>query len=263
MTPVLLWAALGAASVPAEPLTAEQVIARHVESIGTPAARAAAGGRVMKGMVTYIRKPTEGGAESTFAVANTNITVPFVLAAGGPRVLLDMRYGWKEYPFDRIVHDGKKVKTARMVSPGRYLPLAALLTDYTFLLKNGLIGGPLTTGWALLDTTRFDRLKYAGLKKLAGAPAHRLDARLKSEPEHDLAFFFDPETFRLLRTEIWIGPQGRHHIEEDFTDYQVVHDVALPHAWRMVLDAPSNVWEYALADFSFAAELPEEAFVVE
>ena len=243
-------------------LTGDEVIARHVDSIGTSAARAAAGGRVIKGKVTYTRRPTK--SDDTFAGRNTVIIVPVTLAFGGPRSLIDLRYGWKDYPFDRIVHDGKRVKNARMLAPGNYSVIAGLLVEHQFLLKAGILGGPLATGWALLDAgSRFEKVKYAGLKKQAGQPAHRLDVRLKSDPEHEIAFFFEPDSFRLLHTEIWIGPNGRLRLDESFSDYRAVKELSLPHAWRVQYEAPSDLWEFALDDFNFAAELPEEAFVTE
>lgn len=282
---VLTWTAAALSAQAEDKLTTEQLITRHAASIGDAAARAAAAGRVAKGSLNYIRKPmgerdnaledrrtniiseyesaASTGSGDAFAGRNTNIVVPAVLASGGPRYLIDLRYGWKNYPFDRVVYDGKQVKNARTFTPGNYSVLAGLLKDNEYLLKAGLLGGPLTTAWALLDPgDRFEKLEYAGLKKADGRQAHRLDARLKSDPDHEISFYFDPETFRLRRTQIWIGPNARRKLEEDFSDYKTVEGLTLPHTWEMRLDAPVDRWIFKLEELRVATELPEEAFVV-
>lgn len=254
-----------AAEVPAPArLTGADVIARHVDSIGTAAARAAAGGRAVKGQVHYVRKPVSNEGSNPFAGRTTDITVPMTLASGGPRYLIDLQYGWKDYPFDRIIYDGKRVRNARTLAPGNYTVLAGLLHDNAFLLKAGLVGGPLTTAWALLSgEERFEKLDYAGLKKLDGKPVHRLNARLKNDSEHEISFSFDPESFQLVRTSIWIAPNGRRKLEQDFSDYKLVHGLTLPHTWKMVLDAPEDTWQLTVSDVHVASELPEEAFQTE
>jgi hypothetical protein len=242
-------------------LTADDVVARHVASIGTAEAQSAAGGRVVKGPVQYVRKPVTNDESDPFAGRTTNITVPMTLASGGARYFIDIQYGGKDYPFDRIVYDGNKVKNARLFAPGNYTVIAGLLKDNDWLLKSGLLGGPLTTAWILLSPgERFEKLDYAGIKKGAGKPGHRLNARLRGDSEHEIAFYFDPETFQLFRTEIWIGPNARRKLEQDFSDYKTVHDLSLPHSWTMTLDAPQDRWQLKVAEVHVASELPEQAF---
>jgi len=261
---MMMAAATSLAGDKAPGLTAADVIARHLESIGTAEARAAAGGRAVKGPVKYVRKPVRSEESDLFAGRPTSLVAPLTVASGGPRYLIAVEYGWKDYPLDRIVYDGKKVKNARMLSPGNYTVLAGLLNDNQYLLKAGLLGGPLTTAWALLaPDDRFEKLEYAGIKKAAGQQAHRLDARLKSDPEHEIFFFFDLETFRLVRTEVWIGPNARRKFEEDFADYKTVHGLSLPHSWTMALDAPEDTWKLTVEEVVVASELPAEAFASE
>ena len=260
-----LWAVAAGARAD-EKLTVEQIFSRHVDSIGTAEARAAAAGRVAKGPINYIRKPATGGSgeNEAFAGRPTSITVPAVLATGGPRYLLDLRYGWKDHPFDRVVYDGARVKNARQLTPGNYSVIVGLLMDNQYLLKAGLLAGPLTTAWAPLHSTeRFEKLEYAGRKKAGSTPAHRVDARLKSDPEHEISFFFDAENFRLVKTLIWVGPNARRKIEEDFSDYKTVEGLTLPHTWDLKLDAPVDRWVFKLEELRVATELPEEAFVTE
>ncbi len=239
---------------PAE-LTLQDVVARHLESLGTPEALKAAAGRVLKGSADYTSSRRVG-----------KVTAPFNLASAGPRYLVQLVYGHKDYPYDRIVYDGEKVQVGQVISPGRYSALCALLTSRQFLLKQGLFGGALTTAWPLLSSGSDSvRLKYVGLKKVDGRELHRIDCDLEKDPDEKVQLFFEPESFRHVRTSYWTesnGPRGEggSRLEESFSDFRPEGGLTLAHEWVVKLDDPGDVWEFTVNDFGLVPELPPSVF---
>src|SRR5687767_10931065 len=134
---------LVAASASATPqkMTAEEVIARHLASIGTPEDRASAKTRVMTGEVTARLKLSNTLRETGG---------PAQIASDGQKVLLAMVFNSTNYPYEKAGYDGQK-STVASLPTGGLSPLASFLNTQGAVLKHGLIGGALSSAWPLAN----------------------------------------------------------------------------------------------------------------
>ncbi|MCX6546151.1 MAG: hypothetical protein NTV05_17290 [Acidobacteria bacterium] len=217
----------------------EELVARHLDSIGTPEARAAVKNRVMTGTgQVIIRLPTQGV-----------IRGPADLVSDARRIRLSMIFDGIEYPSEQFALDGNKVVVSQ-VRPGVRLNVPAFVYQYDVLLKEGLIGGTMTAAWCLLDVAgRQPKLEYAGMRTVEGRPLHELKYRAKKGAgEVTVALHFDPDTFRHVHSGYRLvlpGLMGAtaaespsrsdtiYHIDETFGDFKTVDAVTLPHSWKL------------------------------
>jgi hypothetical protein len=114
--------------------------------------------------------------------------------------VVKMDFGGNQYPYDRIGFDGSKV-TASQVSPGVYSNLGSFVRSYPELLRDGLLGGSLTSAWFPLNlATLKGKLEYAGNKKVNDRPAIEIRYRPSGGSDLKISFFFDAENFQHLRS---------------------------------------------------------------
>jgi hypothetical protein len=217
----------------------EELVARHLDSIGTQEARAAVQNRLMTGTgQLIIRLPSQGGLRG-----------PAELVSDGRRIRLSMIFGGIEYPSEQLAFDGNKVAVSQ-VRPGVRLNLAGFVHLYDVLLKEGVIGGTMTAAWCLLDVAgRQPKLEYAGVKTVEGKPLHELKYRAKKgASDVTIALHFEPDTFRHVHTGyrlVQAGLMGNstssspaptdtvYHLDETFGDFKTVDAVTLPHSWKL------------------------------
>ena len=111
------------------------------------------------------------------------------------------------------------------------------------------MGGLLSTAWPLLrmDQTQ-PKLDYRGLKKIDGRQLHEVGYRpRKGSGDLKVTLFFDPETFRHVRTRYnfeigaTIGTrensnqntESYYTLTEDFDDFREVDGLTIPHKYKM------------------------------
>src|ERR1044072_1467591 len=237
-------------------LTPEELIARHVESIGSPEARAAARSRVAKGSIMLAFRV--GGAGSGTGVG--------ILASTGSKVGYGMKFNAIEYPGENLAFDGKRAATGFLPNGGRS-QLSSLLSIREAPLKEGLLGGALSTAWPLLRIEEQNpKLEYRGLKKIDGREMHELSYRpRKGDSDLKITLYFDGATFRHIRTryslkvEARIGtrespnqnPESYYSLTEDFDDFRTVDGLMLPHKYRLQVSvqgsSASALYDYTLA----------------
>ena len=262
-----------AGATPPEKLTPGQVVARHLESLGTAEARRSVSTRIILGVAQVaIRLPTPG--------ENKGLAVLF---SEGPRSALGMTFKNPEYPHDKFGFDGDKV-TVSQVTPGLRSPLGDFLHARDFVLREGLLGGALSASWPLLDPgVRGAKLEYAGTKKIDGRQHHELRYLPRKGNDMSVSLFFDAETFRHTRTEYaktvaaQMGDrsyanvqerESRYKLVEDFSDFRAEGGLTLPHAYRLglVIDTQSGTfqgeWRLTLSKFTFNEKIAPGSFDV-
>jgi hypothetical protein len=252
-----------------EKLKPEEVVARHLESLGPAEARQPGRSRVIAG--TSLLNLRSGGGGQTSGAA--------VIASQGEKVLLKAEFDSPSYPFERIGFDGKKL-TARPYAPGARSPIAGFFLSHDATFGEGLIGGTLSSAWPLLNLAeRRAKLEYAGTEKVNGREAHKLKYMPHEGSELKVKLYFDAENFHHLRTEyerVIPAPMGatpqqsasqretRYKLVEDFSDFRPEGGMTLPHSYKMqysvsqynpfVMDWTFNFEKYT---FGFALEAKE------
>jgi hypothetical protein len=258
-----------------EKLTAEQVVAKHLEAVGAPETRASITARIITGtVVANFRAPSTG-----------QVPGRAVLFSQGAKHAIGMIFdGVANYPQDKIGFDGEDVSTS-FVLPGRRSTLGEFLMTNKSVVKQGLLGGALSQAWPLYGLeARKPKLEYAGLKKVGERQAHALKYLPRGGSDLNVTLFFDVETFQHVRTEytrslaaqMGTSPnnsarqlESRYRMVEDFSDFRKEGGLTLPHQYKLGLEItlPGGSyrmdWELALASFAYNQPIDPKSFDVD
>ena len=261
-----------AASVSAqEKLKVEDVIAKHLEALGSAEARNKS--RIIQGTaVGTFRLGGSGSAEGGAVIASQDV-----------KSLVSIVFGSSEYPYERVGYDGKTVTTGEL-TPGVRSKLGDFFMRHEMPVRDGLLGGVLSTAWPLLDVSgRNAKLKYSGIKKVGDRKAYALTYEAKNSGGLKTTLFFDAETFQHLRTEYekrqaQLMPnepsvtqqQGDSvtKLVEEFADFKEEGGLMLPHQYKITLSVESlsqrvlQDFVFKLALFSFNQKIDDSQFDV-
>ena len=115
----------------ADKLSTEEVVAKHLASIGSAEELAAARTRVATGATLARLRLTNAAVE---------LSGPAQLASDGDKFLLTMVFQSNNYPHETASFDGQNQSIGVLTQGGRS-PLGSFLASQPLLLKHGLIGG--------------------------------------------------------------------------------------------------------------------------
>ena len=257
----------------AQKLKPEEVIARHLSSIGSEKARASVKTRIISGTAQVIfRTPPPGQAVGKA-----------VLASDGVKNLFGMSFPSPVYPHEELGFNGTSF-IAAFVTPGVRSVLGNFLMANDLVFRQGLMGGTLSTAWPLLDPAiRKARLEFAGTKKIDGRILYELKYVPEGSSDLRITLFIDQETFRHVRTEYErvipasIGNRSYTNVEtremrykmvEDFSLFKDEGDLTLPHIYRLALsvDTQSGTfmaeWIIKLTQFTFNEKIDPNSFSI-
>ncbi|HYO92570.1 MAG TPA: hypothetical protein VEQ40_13080 [Pyrinomonadaceae bacterium] len=249
------------AAPPQEKLKAEDVIAKHLASIGTAEALAAVKSRVIVGNTIARLKLTNTPIE---------INGPVQFASEGDKVLLAMIFNSSNYSYEKAGYDGKDL-TVGVLESGRRSVLSDFFFAHEAIFKQGLIGGSLSTAWPFLrNNAKSMKLSYGGTKKVNNRSVHEL--KFRNAGDLQVSLFFDAETFHHVRTEYKYtvpAQMGRtstesaqqkesiYRMTEEFSDFKTESNLTLPHSYklRLAVELPTRTqtldFDMALAQFAF------------
>ena len=173
-------------------LTAEEVIAAHLKSIGTPDAIKTIQSRIISGV---------SGVKFIQGMVGTWNNGEFLVASEPQRMGLVMKFGALEYPGEYFAYDGKDVTVSNM-KPGQKSPVAEFIYRNSGLVKEGLLGGTLSVAWPLLNLKDRGAEVKVSEGKLDGKAVYEVEYRpKKAMGDLKVRMFFDMENFHHLRTE--------------------------------------------------------------
>jgi hypothetical protein len=228
----------GGAAVGAS-LRPEDLIQRHLASIGTPAALAGVRSRLVRGNATY--KILVGGSGQIRGV--------MVFVSEGPKIHLLLKTNTVEYKGEQFICDGKDTSVAGTYADKTRSDLGEFVRAQDAMLREGLIAGTLSTAWPLLNEDRWKgRVSYEGIKKVDGRELQTLRYKVKKS-DLDVMLYFDPETFRHVMTlytariVAGIGLEGdvssaerqetRYRIQEKYGDFRQFDGLTLPTSYEL------------------------------
>jgi len=220
---------------PAAELKPEDIVAHHLDSIGSPEARAAVKSRVVQGTLKFhILVGGGGDVAGTWGRVSEQRHSNFVMrfAAGGD---------WRG---EQFVFDGDRTSFATATTSHTRSVFAQFVSSQDFIIKEGLLGGELSTAWALqnLDQTHA-KLQLLGRKKIDGRELIGIQYYSKASSDMQVKLYFDPETYHHVMTvyTVEITPglapeitesvyqhENRYTIEERFSEFQPVDGLTLP-----------------------------------
>src|ERR1043166_9257039 len=140
--PVVLMLSFARPAV-AQKITSEQLILRHLESIGNAKARAAITTRIISGTAQVIIRTTPAGQAIGRAV----------LASEGNKQLFGMSFPSPVYPREQLAFNGVNFMAA-FATPGARSVLGNFLVTNDTIFKQGLMCGVLSAGWPLVDAEK-------------------------------------------------------------------------------------------------------------
>jgi hypothetical protein len=259
----LVFSSVSAHSNAADKLTSDEVVTKHLASIGSAEDIAAAHTRV-----------ATGATQARLRLTNTAVELsgPAQIASDGNKFLLAMVFQSNNYPHEKASFDGQNVAVGVLTQGGR-TPLGTFLTSQSALMKHGLIGGVLSSAWPLFNLAKTDaKLSYSGTDKINGKPVHKLKYQPRNTGDLIINLYFDATTFQHVRSQyeyVVSARQGgvaeasasqrdtRYKLVEDFSDFQPTQKLTLPHKYtiELTIEAPNRTqtlqWAINLQQFVF------------
>jgi hypothetical protein len=266
--PVRVSLAIGAS----DKMSVDEIVSKHLDSIGTNSARAAAGGRLAGGS-TQVTFRSSGITQSEGSA---------VLASDGAKSMVTMKFPSSQYPYEKIGFDGKKV-TAYQLPGAMYSSLGSFTRSNPEMLKEGLIGGTLSSAWPLLDlSNKKAKLESTGTKKVDSRQLIEVRYLPRGGSDLKISLFFDAENFRHVRTvyEKVISAQmgrtvdqsarmseTRYRLVEEFSDFKTEGGMTLPHTYKIHFEQQGagtqiSDWVMTLVTFQFKLHLEPTDFDV-
>jgi hypothetical protein len=270
----VLFASLLSTTVFSQKMKAEDVLAKHLDSIGTAEARSTNTSRVVVGdanvkFLSQKNQPAQGR---------------IVLASVGEKMFWGLNLNAADYPAEKFSYDGNRAK-AGFVRAGTRSILGNFIISNNVILQESLLGGTLSTSWALLNIgNKKAKLSFNGTKKIDGKEVYVLGYSNKGGSDIDITLYFDKETFRHIRTEykrtssagIGLSPEQssgysetRLKVIEDFSNFKTEKGLTLPHTYNLLYSISGQKgtteieWSFNLNEFAFNQNLADSTFDAE
>jgi hypothetical protein len=243
---LVIFAFLGLSIVAnSQQLRADEIIGKHIASIGSPEAIAKAKGRMAIGKSEFIRQ-----------IPRQTATGHSVMASDGSEFAFHSTFDLQIYPMERIGIFSNKI-TIPLLNEGMRSPLGAFLMVNDKTLRDRIFGGTIFSTWRLLDLSGADgKFEADGKKKINGRETFVLAYRPKSglRGGSTIKLYFDAENFHHVRTVMELSEPDRGFeingqntqmtpanasngsvLMEDFGDYKEVNGLVLPHNYNVSL----------------------------
>ncbi len=236
ITVIVVAFALSSFSVAKDESQVSDFVKQHLNSIGTDQARAAVKNRAAEGSVEFKLLNVSTGAQDGKQV---------LVSEGGKMVAL-LKLPNPTYHGERFVSDGKKAFISN-IKPGSYSSFGAFVLAHPEILTEGLLGGTLSTGWALFNLEeRHAKLQDQGVKKVDGKELRRFRYSPAKRSDLEISLYFDPQTARHVMTtySLEISPRlgmteqetakqdfTRYFLEEKFDNFKETDGLQLPGHW--------------------------------
>jgi hypothetical protein len=220
-------------------ITVEELVSRHLEAIGPASARSAVKTRVLQGAAVY-RMVVGGGGHLEGKTG---------LVSEGRKVRYLVRFPQADYRGENVVFDGNRIGVSSSTADQHRSAFAGLITSQGVILRDGLLGGTLSTAWPLLDLQeRKSKLIIEGLRKMDGRELYQVRYEPAKRADVEIRLYFEPDTFRHVKT-VYVTSVGnnvggdilrssklqpeRTTLEERFSDFKTVDGVTLPSKWNL------------------------------
>jgi hypothetical protein len=250
----------------------EEIITKHIASIGTAEAIASAANRKSEGTAQARR------VQSTFMT----VTGKSFLASTKDKNLLLMMFEASsddDYKTERIAFDGNKLNIPFVTASSRSA-IGSFTFEYPEIVKQGLLGGALFSTWALFDKgNKISKFEYQGKEKIGDIETYKVKLVPKGGSVLSIKLYFDAQSFRHVRTEyqrtITAGTvavdegritEPRYKLIEDFSDFQQISGVNLPTTYKITFRVDTAQrgrefeWLMKFSRFVFDQQIPADVF---
>lgn len=255
-------------------ITTEELISKHLNSIGSAEARAA------NKTLTIL-----GTSKATFKGRGEGVTEGIVvLASEGDRHMIGMKFNNSDYQYETVGYDGKDLSVGFVV-PGERSVWGEFLRTNDKAFEIGILGGVLSNSWELYDyNEKVGKLKSKGMETIDGQKLYEFDYNPKKGTDLRIKLYFDSE-FRHVRTEytrtISAGLSGggvdassgrgakRFKMVETFSNFKPENNLTLPHTYNIYFEqivdngTIARQWDLDLRQFNFNTPIDVKDFKVD
>jgi hypothetical protein len=217
----------------------EELVAHHLDSIGSADARAAVKDRAVQGAASY--RILVGGS------GKADGKTGFV--SEGHKIRFMVRLPLVDYKGESIGYNGDSIGVAFANTNQTRSPFASFVATQDVIIRDGIFGGVLSTAWPLLDlASRKPKLTVEGLKKVDGRQLYQVRYVPAKQTEAVINLYFEPDTFRHVKT-VYSTSVGnnvgatitesskllpeRSTLEERFSDFKTEDGITLPTHWNI------------------------------
>jgi hypothetical protein len=183
-------------------LNPQKLVAEHLKSLGGPALLAKIKSRIITGQSSV--EFVQGMSGKMQGAPNLS----FMFISEGPRLAIAIKFSDTNYPGEYFANDGKEV-TVGHITPGQKSPIAEFLFMNNGIIKEGLLGGALSTYWPLLDIEKRQPSLKLRKSKIEGRELYELEYLPKTGLRNmKIRLYFDPATYSHVRTEYKVQVRG-------------------------------------------------------
>lgn len=273
-------AIFGQSDVKPPKITADELLKKHVASVGTVEDLAAVKSRVFVGTGKMVTKKVTPGAFG-------QLTGTAQLASVGDMFLFAMLFESPVYPYEKAAYDGKNISVG--IPQGRKTQLAEYLKAQPAILKDGLFGGVLSGGWPLFDmkSKKSAKLEMNGTAKVKDRYCYKVKYSSGKTGDLKTVLYFDAETFRHVQTIYEYTIQERigtsstdrsnslleyYTLTESFSDFNIAGKLTVPFTYDIGTDGQGQLvqsgglgamnWTVTIRQAYFDEALSPESFKV-
>lgn len=268
---MLIVLSLSVSALFAQKMNAEDILAKHLDSIGSAKNREAVKTRIIVSDVEFLLQ------------SQNPIVGKSLIASSTEGAIFGINLDTVNYRLDKFSYDGKKVRVG-FITPGVRSPLSGFIFSYGDLLRKSLLGGTLSASWALLNVeSRQSKLEYKGTEKVNGKETYAIEYLPKGGADVSIRMYFDRENYRHVRSEYHRTVAGRtgadsvssvqqvqrrYRITEDFSNYKKFGNLNLPSSYKIIYtlsglgggEVTKAEWRFKITDASFNQPLGDNAF---
>lgn len=259
-------------------LKPEDIIARHLDSIGSQEKRASIKNQFATGFAQYTI------LRSSISSTKASVSGKSIILSEGKKIYYASSFDSPNYPLDRISFDGNNVNISYVI-PGLRSTFGNYILGNRNIFSDGLFAGAITSSWTLLDLqNRKAKITNSGKKKIGERETYVLDYNPKGGSDSTIKLYFDAENFHHVRTEYkqtFSAAQGitpdsssrqmesRQQLVEEFSDFREENGLMLPHSYRiyLLLDGQKGTneqeWKFEFTTFAFNQNLDPKSFNID
>ena len=255
-------------------MSAADILAKHLESIGTADKRAEVKSQIAVG----------NGEVKFVSQKNLSAQGRIVIASSLGKLFMGMNFNAVDYPMEKFSFDGNKSNVSFTQNGARSV-LGNFLQSNKAIIENGLLGGTLSTSWAMSNLeNKKAKLSYDGTKKIDGREVYAISYTPKGGGDIDIILYFDKNTFHHVRSEykrIASASAGRtpdassrqsetrFKISEDFSEFKDEKGLMMPHKYRLLYSVIGQngtteiEWLFDINEFAFNSNIDSKTFSAE
>jgi hypothetical protein len=252
------------ANAKSKKLTPEEVVANHLNSIATPDVLASFRSRTVNGIAS-VRMPLGTVPQTLPGAGNYPEPSNFFIVSMDNKIGMGLKLYNLDYPGEHFGFDGNAAVISLLGARNRSL-LGEFIDMHSGIIREGLLGGVLSTAWPLLKLQEGKlKLRYDEAK-IANKKYHRisyLPQRRRHLDRIAVSLFFEFETYHHVMTEYAFAVPAANlarRVIESFSDFRSVDGLMLPVSYEIEVTIPYTCYSFEIRRVNHNKPIDPELF---